>query len=103
MEYQFASSIIGPVVSEIVGHWGAPGVVLAVALAAFIWWTKATSGVWAEKETTISRQDARIAAVGEERGRAMGSGEMWRESYYAVRFPGSHHEDVVAREGLDKE
>lgn len=98
-----SSAAVGPVISEVMSLWGGPGIVAAVAIAAFIWWTRATSGLSAEKETTIARQDTRISALVAERDKAIADRDKWRESYYAVKYPKSVHEDVAAREGLDQE
>ena len=103
MEIQTVSAVVGPVVSEVMSLWGVPGIIGAAAIAAFIWWTKATSGLRTEQETTITRQDRRIDMLLDERDKAIEDREKWRESYYAVKYPGSGHEDVAARTGLDKE
>ena len=109
MEIQ-ATGLIGPVISETMALWGVPGIIAAAAIAAVLWWTKATAGIRGEMADTITRLDNRVKSLVEERDAAVTAAHTarenefrWRESYYAIKYPGSDHEDVAAREGMDKE
>ena len=104
------AALIGPIVTETIALWGVPGVIALLGVAAVIWWTKATAGLRTEMADTITRLDARVKALGEERDAAVASmltareeSYKWRESYYAIKYPGSDHEDVAGRTGMDKE
>lgn len=110
METHQLSALVGPIAKELVTAWGVPGFIVAAFIAGFILYTKAHAGVSEEKENTIKRQDGRIQFLVEERDNAIAEASKaredsykWRESYYAIKYPGSDHEDVAAQTGMDKE
>lgn len=87
----------------VLAAWGVPGIVAVLAVGAFIWWTRATSGLNTERETTIKRLQDRLETVTQQRDKATDERDKWRESYYAVKFPASNHEDVAGKSGIGEE
>ena len=105
MEFVFFSAsgtgIAQSALDTVLAAWGVPGIVAVLAVGAVIWWTRATSGLRAEQETTITRQNERIKDLVAQLERSRERADKFQESYLAVRYPRSGYKDVV--EGTDLE
>lgn len=99
------TAVVEPVVSEVLSTWGVPGLLAAAAIAAAVfaimWLTKTTSGLTAERETTIKRQMERIDSLAAQLAETAKERDDYRESYLSAKYPGKGHEDIAAQTGMD--
>lgn len=99
------TAVVEPVISEVISTWGVPGLLaaaaMAIAIGGAVWFVKASSGLTAERETTIDRQMRRIDSLVAQLSEATKDKNTYLESYLAVKYPGSKHRDIAEQVGMD--